>query len=118
MEKIVVFESNQTAVIRNIAAPLRIKVMEAKKEMYGATVGQIAGEVPVIGTVELFSGETPKQSLLLFCNVTDKHLDKVLAELKKKQVSVDLKAILTPTNQNWHLQKLYFELLREKAMMQ
>ncbi|MCR5033472.1 MAG: DUF3783 domain-containing protein [Lachnospiraceae bacterium] len=56
-----------------------------------------------------------KGTLLLLCDLSDARLDQVLATLRASSLKVDYKAILTPTNQNWNVPKLFAEMEREKA---
>ena len=35
---------------------------------------------------------------MVFCGVNEKHFDKILFELRRKQIPVDYKAVLTPSN--------------------
>ncbi len=58
------------------------------------------------------------RSLILICGLSEKRLDKVLFELRRAEVSADFKAVLTPTNKNWTLRRLFAELSRERAVME
>ena len=57
----------------------------------------------------------PADSILIFCDLSEKHLNRMLFELKSRKVQIDLKAILTPTNRRWTLRQLHGELNRERA---
>ena len=52
--------------------------------------------------------------MLLFCDVTEKHLDKFLSELRNKQSRIDYKAVLTPTNRTWNVRRLYAHMAMER----
>lgn len=56
-----------------------------------------------------------KDSLLIFCDVPEKKFDKILFKLRQSKISVDYKAILTPTNSKWTVKRLMLELGREHA---
>ena len=56
-------------------------------------------------------------SLLVLCGLRDKRLDKVLFELRRADIPVDYKAILTPSNQEWTVPELMKELQRERQAM-
>ena len=56
-----------------------------------------------------------KDSLLIFCDVPEKKFDKILFKLRQSKISVDYKAILTPTNSKWTVKRLMLELEREHA---
>ena len=44
-----------------------------------------------------------------------KKFDKILFKLRQSKISVDYKAILTPTNSKWTVKRLMLELEREHA---
>ena len=99
--------------IRRLAAAKKIRVRELEP---GRTGGRLA---------DLFRGEAepsaevlPVESLLVFSDVTDKHFDKLLFELRSKKIQVDYKAVVTPVNQQWTLSRLYTELKNERLQME
>lgn len=55
------------------------------------------------------------ESLLLINGLSDKRLDKLLFELRRAEVAVDYKAVLTMSNSSWTLERLFSELRKEKA---
>lgn len=56
-----------------------------------------------------------KESLMVFCDVSEKHFNRTLALMRERAVKIDYKAVLTPTNREWNVLRLYAELAREKA---
>lgn len=52
---------------------------------------------------------------MVFCGVNEKHFDKILFELRRKQIPVDYKAVLTPSNRKWSVLMLMLELTKEKT---
>ena len=113
MEKILLFQCENTQEIKQIAAALKIKTAEIGTEFFRETIGALEkGDVKQ--PKEAFTGTPPEGSLMVFCNVTEKHFDRVLAELRKKQIAVSYKAVMTPTNKRWSVLRLYLELAREK----
>ena len=73
------------------------------------------------GSDEKVSGEEVsdgENSLVIFCDLTEKHLDHVLARLREKQAGLCYKAVLTPTNRTWNLQKLYINMEMEKKQFE
>lgn len=56
-------------------------------------------------------------SLLVLCGLRDKRLDKALFELRRADIPIDYKAILTPSNQEWTVPELMKELQRERQAM-
>lgn len=74
------------------------------------------GSVPAQANAGASGAETPP-SLLVLCGLRDKRLDKVLFELRRADIPIDYKAILTPSNQEWTVPELMKELQRERQAM-
>lgn len=112
MEKILLFQVEAAAAIKSIAAPLHIRVETVEPSAYKETLqnlydGKLSG-------AENYSGEVPQESLMVFCHLPDKTLDKMLAALKKKKIAVTYKAVLTPFNAGWNVLRVYFEMEQER----
>ena len=45
-------------------------------------------------------------------------MDKLLASLRRDQVVIDYKAVLTPTNRKWNVMRMYLEMRAEKTAYQ
>lgn len=71
------------------------------------------GTVPAQDTACGPAVQTPP-SLLVLCGLRDKRLDKALFELRRADIPIDYKAILTPSNQEWTVPELMKELQRER----
>ena len=74
------------------------------------------GSVPAQANAGASGAETPPSCLVL-CGLRDKRLDKVLFELRRADIPIDYKAILTPSNQEWTVPELMKELQRERQAM-
>ena len=80
--------------------------------------GSAAAEGTVPAQVDAgASGAQIPSSLLVLCGLRDKRLDKVLFELRRADIPIDYKAILTPSNQEWTVLELMKELQRERQAM-
>lgn len=77
------------------AAPLGITTAEDAAHSGNAAA---EGTVPAQDTACGPAVQTPP-SLLILCGLRDKRLDKVLFELRRADIPIDYKAILTPSNQ-------------------
>lgn len=75
-----------------------------------------SGSAATEGTVPAPAAQTPPSCLVL-CGLRDKRLDKVLFELRRADIPVDYKAVLTPSNQEWTVPELMKELQRERQAM-
>ena len=82
-----------------------------------ATEGTIpSGSAATECTVPAPAAQTPPSCLVL-CGLRDKRLDKVLFELRRADIPIEYKAILTPSNQKWTVPELMKELQRERQAM-
>ena len=72
-----------------------------------------SGNAATEGTVPAPAAQTPPGCLVL-CGLRDKRLDKVLFELRRADIPIDYKAVLTPSNQEWTVPELMKELQRER----
>ncbi len=75
-----------------------------------------SGSAATEGTVPAPDAQTPPSCLVL-CGLRDKRLDKVLFELRRADIPIDYKAVLTPSNQEWTVPELMKELQRERQAM-
>lgn len=72
-----------------------------------------SGSAATEGTVPAPDAQTPPSCLVL-CGLRDKRLDKVLFELRRADIPIDYKAVLTQSNQEWTVPELMKELQRER----
>ncbi|MGN1481467.1 DUF3783 domain-containing protein [Porcipelethomonas sp.] len=61
--------------------------------------------------------EPPEDECLILSGFNSKDMDKLLAALKKNNVNIPLKCIVTQHNQSWELYKLIEELKKEHRQM-
>ena len=131
MEKILLFGTKpaDTLLVKKLADNMRIAVQEVPVSLYDCTIEQLLAVkgVGIIGGTQSkaqdFTGGTQNEvqnfavgavqaelksepGMLLFCDVTEKHLD--------KQSRIDYKAVLTPTNRTWNVRRLYAHMAMER----
>uniref|UniRef100_UPI0040571F9E DUF3783 domain-containing protein n=1 Tax=Acetatifactor sp. TaxID=1872090 RepID=UPI0040571F9E len=115
MEKILLIgiSEEEYRKIKQVVSRLKLAVDVVEPVYYDRTLGELAGgkyKQDASGTQTSMITE----SLILICGLTDKRMDKLLFELRREEVSVDYKAVLTPTNKNWNVSQLLLEMRREK----
>lgn len=116
MEKLICFQMENTREIERLASNMKIRIVHATAAMYDETLDSIVnGKATSSASIVSADSKLPKDSILIFCDLSDKHLNRMLFELKSRKVPVDFKAILTPTNRKWTLRQLHSELERERA---
>lgn len=118
MERILLFQVKQDIVmqIKKLAAPKKIGVVVLGHNQAAGTLedileGKSAAPLPAVEKI-------PSESLMVFCNVSEKHFDRLLFELRNKRIPVDYKAVLTDVNRHWTLSQLYTELERERMQIE
>ena len=93
------------------AAPFACRCIAVTPESFGAALGDLTEARRFFAPVAApFTEE-----LLVMAGLNDKQLDALLLALRRKGVTLPLKAVLTPTNARWTAQALYEELCRERA---
>ena len=119
MEKLLVFhlDDNIFKKLKQVTGALKIRVEEVPSSDYLKPLEMIANKT-ASPLIQPFSGEVPSESLIVFCDFTEKKMDKLLAALRRDQISIDYKAVLTPTNKKWNVMRMYLEMQAEKSAYQ
>lgn len=114
-ETVIIYKTAEnTESIRRIADKLNVKVIEATDRQAGETVGFLAG---FGGFSSNGSSEEADESCMIFSAISGKKLDTFLAELRKSEISIPYKAVVTASNQSWSLKKLLTELIKEREQL-
>ena len=116
MSKLLLINITDADKIRRLVSPMNIPAETVHPSDFDKTLVSLASarqkETPApIGT----DASVFKDSLLIFCDVPEKKFDKILFKLRQSKISVDYKAILTPTNSKWTVKRLMLELGHEHA---
>lgn len=116
MEKVILFNVSCKEEIKKLLAPMHLQITEADVLQYNDTLKNIANGKTDILKSNPFTGKAPGDSLILFCGISSKKLDKILFKLRSnKNINVTYKAVLTPSNSGWTVRQLLFELAKEQA---
>ena len=116
MEKVILFNVPCKEEIKKLFTPMHLQVTSADARQYNDTLKNIADGKTDITSSNPFTGKIPDESLMLFCGISDKKLDKILFKLRNnKDIQVTYKAVLTPSNSGWTARKLFLELAKEQA---
>ena len=119
MEKILAIACSeaQIEILKKVTGDMKIRLQRMPVKDTDHTLEEIVNS----GSDEKVSGEEEsdgENSLVIFCDLTEKHLDHVLARLREKKAGLCYKAVLTPTNRKWNLQKLYINMEMEKKQFE
>jgi len=115
MEKLLLMHSTKEIQlqVKNVASRLKLALDIIPEEYCGCRLKELAAGKYAQNPPD---AESPP-SLLILCGLRDKRLDKVLFELRRADIPIDYKAILTPSNQEWTVSELMKELQRERQAM-
>ncbi len=122
-------QTQATALLYNISAEksrkikfifiqLKIHIKTIEKKDYNKPIGFLAGisDIPTVDTP--YEGEGFLEEMLVFKGFTEKQLDELLLRFRSNKIpKVNLKAVLTPSNQTWDSITLYKELKKEHEQM-
>ncbi|MGN0327489.1 MAG: DUF3783 domain-containing protein [Lachnospira sp.] len=114
MEKLILHNVKSAEKIIKAAANMRIKCIITGKDDYEMTLDNILLTKKNYKGGDECNYNDNERSLVIFCDVTDKHMDKLLFELRNSGSNVDYKATLTPVNRKWKLSVMLNQMEREK----
>lgn len=143
MEKLLLIHSTKEIQlqVKNVASRLKLALDIIPEEYCGCHLKELAagkyaqnppdtvasdsivaeGTIPSDSTVAEGTVPAPAAqtlpSCLVLCGLRDKRLDKVLFELRRADIPIEYKAVLTSSNQEWTVPELMKELQRERQAM-
>ncbi len=116
MERILLYNVCANEEIIRIASNMRIKCGTIDAEDQDRLIKDLASDINIkenISNSEIIQ-EAYVESMLIFCDVSEKHMDKLLFEIKHRSIDITYKAILTPTNSRWSLREMLIQMRRER----
>ena len=114
-EKILLYNVKEPQDIIKAASNMRIASGFISESDSDKTLAELAAEVKGMPSdVAEYHSQENKESLVIFCNVTDKHMDRLLFEMRQKNTGVTFKAVLTDSNRKWNISQMLVEMRRER----
>lgn len=114
-EKILLYNVKEPQDIIKAASNMRIASGFINESDSYKTLAELAAEVKGIPSdVAGYHSQEDKESLVIFCEVTDKHMDRLLFEMRQKNTGVTFKAVLTDANKKWNISQMLVEMRRER----
>lgn len=111
-------DEKQLREIKLILFTMKVRMKTVDKKDYLQSVGYLAGVREMEASQEIYEGEELEKEMMVFAGVPDRKLDQILFLIRKSGTKrVDYKAVLTDTNKEWNVLKLYEELVEEHAQM-
>lgn len=104
--------------VKFILIRMGIHIKNIAKEEYLKPIGTLAGIPDTEMISDLYVGDGFNEEMLVMKGFTEQQLNQFLTSLRKEKVEkIDLKAVITSTNQTWNSLQLYEELKKEHAQM-
>ena len=114
-EKILLYNVKEPQDIIKVASNMRIASGFINESDSYKTLAELAAGVKGIPSdVAGYHSQEDKESLVIFCDVTDKHMDRLLFEMRQKNTGVTFKAVLTDANKKWNISQMLVEMRRER----
>ena len=114
-EKILLYNVKEPQYIIKASSNMRIVSGFINESDSYKTLAELAAEVKGIPSdVAGYHSQEDKESLVIFCDVTDKHMDRLLFEMRQKNTGVTFKAVLTDANKKWNISQMLVEMRRER----
>lgn len=114
-EKILLYNVKEPQDIIKVASNMRIASGFINESDSYKTLAELAAEVKGIPSdVAGYHSQEDKESLVIFCDVKDKHMDRLLFEMRQKNTGVTFKAVLTDANKKWNISQMLVEMRRER----
>lgn len=107
----------QGALLKSVLVRMGVRIKNVSSEAVGQTIGCLLGRKG-FDARENSEALVLDEPVLVLDGFTDKRLEILLREMKKNDISIPYKAIVTETNLGWLFHQLYDELAQEHEMMQ
>lgn len=103
--------------LKFILVQLGAKIKNVEKEEYLKPIGELLKITPATETVN-YEGEGFSEEMLVMDGFTGKQIDELSMRMRKNKMErIDLKAVVTETNQSWNSIELYEEIKKEHEQM-
>lgn len=104
--------------IKFIFVQMGVHIKNMKLEEYLQPIGAVAGMSHIASTDECYSGEGFEDEMLLMRGFSEGQINDMMLRFRKGNLpKIDLKAVITSTNQTWDSITLYQELKKEHKEM-
>ena len=116
MEKLLLYNVKNPQDIIKTASDMRIVCGFINESDVDKTLAELTSGVRGISLSDAAEIHSPdnKESLVIFCDVTDKHMAKLIFDIRQKNLDVTFKAVLTDTNKKWNIRQMLVEMRRER----
>ena len=109
-------KDNHCSALMELCSNENIHFKVVGKEALGIKVGNLAGFVG-FDSEPVIKADSPDDECLIISGFSRRDMDRLLSELRKREIKIALKCVVTAHNQGWLLKDLLNELKREHEAM-
>lgn len=104
--------------LKMILVQLGARIKNVEKKEYLKPVGELAGGSQELSDSPDYEGEGFPEEMLVMKGFTGRQIDDLLMRMRKNKMDkINLKAVMTETNQSWNSIELYEEIKKEHEKM-
>lgn len=97
--------------LKSILVTMGVRIKNVERSEYRKPIGELAGIRKEEKEAESYEGEELPEEMMIMCGFTQSMIQELLIRIRRQRMApVDLKAVLTPTNQNWNSLEIYEEI--------
>lgn len=96
-----------------ILLKMKVRIRSVDPSQYLQPIGLLAGLRNLSGTANSYEGPNFSEPMLLLRGFADSRLDVLLSAMRRSEIQIPFKAVLTSENQTWNSLELYEELKKE-----
>lgn len=119
--KIVVIAVQQNQMLMPLKQLLEEKAYKGRANIQGSGTGhQSIGSTWIEPDLisKTMDGSRQLQSMIVMCDLSEKHVDRLLAALRMGNVGIDYKAVMTPVNSQWNGMRMLDQMEAEKRSIE
>ncbi|MBS7009753.1 DUF3783 domain-containing protein [Anaerostipes sp.] len=110
--------SDRARKIKYILIRMGVRIKNVKKEDYLKPIGALAGAAGAEADDSIYDGPGFAEEMLVMKGFTGREIDELILRFRKEKLDkIDLKAVMTDTNQTWDSITLYENLREEHEQM-
>jgi hypothetical protein len=104
--------------LKGILVTMGVRIKNVESSEYHRSIGELAGVLEGQEEKELCKSGELTEEMMIMCGFAQNMIQELLLRIRKQGMApVDLKAILTETNQTWTSMEVYEEIKKEHRMM-
>lgn len=111
-------QSDRGKKIKFILIRMGIRIKNVSPEDYLKPIGELAGIPGCEASDMVYEGHGFSEEMMIMKDFTERQLDEMILRFRKENLDkINLKAVITPTNQSWNSLMLYEEIKKEHELM-